>query len=58
MSKENFLILLGVLVLLSPFAGLPMAILVWVLPILGVLIVIVGIMEHRSKKEPETPAES
>jgi uncharacterized membrane protein len=55
MSRENFLILLGVLVLLSPFAGLPMTWLAWILPILGIFILIVGFTLRRSRKQPENP---
>ncbi|MDR3548052.1 MAG: hypothetical protein P4M11_07280 [Candidatus Pacebacteria bacterium] len=55
MSRENFLILLGILVVLSPFAGLPLAWLMWLLPILGALIVIIGIMIRRSRRTQENP---
>jgi hypothetical protein len=55
MSRENFLILLGVLILLSPFAGLPMSILAWILPILGILVLVIGITLHRNRQPKETP---
>lgn len=43
MSRESMLMVLGVLVALSPFIGLPLAILAWLLPVVGVLIVLIGI---------------
>lgn len=49
------MILLGILVVLSPFAGLPLAWLMWLLPILGALIVIIGIMIRRSRRTQENP---
>ncbi|MDB5264447.1 MAG: hypothetical protein JWN64_18 [Parcubacteria group bacterium] len=42
MSRGSTLIFIGALVILSPFSGLPMSILSWVLPILGGLVAIVG----------------
>jgi TRAP-type C4-dicarboxylate transport system permease small subunit len=43
MSRESTVILLGVLVAVSPFTGLPLSLLSWVLPILGALLVLIGI---------------
>jgi cytochrome c-type biogenesis protein CcmH/NrfF len=58
MSRENLLILIGVLVTLSPFAGLPLTWLAWILPILGILVVIIGVTFYRSRRESEIPATS
>ncbi|KND49415.1 MAG: hypothetical protein AB203_04445 [Parcubacteria bacterium C7867-008] len=43
MSRERLLIIVGLLVVFSPFIGLPLAILVWVLPILGGIVTLIGI---------------
>lgn len=42
MSRERALMLLGILVLVSPFVGLPLAILTWILPLLGGLVLGIG----------------
>jgi hypothetical protein len=42
MSRERLLMLLGILVVVSPFVGLPLAILTWVLPVLGALVFAIG----------------
>lgn len=43
--------LLGVLVALSPFSGLPLAILSWILPVLGLAVLLIGITtESRNLK--------
>ncbi len=41
------LIVLGALTLLSPFSGLPMSILTWILPLFGLAIVAVGVSYRR-----------
>lgn len=41
------LIVLGALTLLSPFSGLPMTILTWILPLLGLAVVAVGVSYRR-----------
>ena len=43
MSRESMLILLGILVVLSPFLGLPLSMLAWLLPFLGLVILGIGI---------------
>ncbi len=42
MSRERLLMLLGILVVLSPFVGLPLAILTWILPVLGASVLAIG----------------
>lgn len=43
--------LLGILVALSPFSGLPLAILSWILPVLGLAVLAIGITtESRNLK--------
>ncbi|MEO6536127.1 MAG: hypothetical protein ABIT47_00405 [Candidatus Paceibacterota bacterium] len=42
MSRESILMILGVLVAVSPWSGLPLAILVWILPVLGIAIAFIG----------------
>jgi hypothetical protein len=41
------LIIIGSLVLLSPFSGLPMSILTWILPALGAVALAIGISYKR-----------
>lgn len=38
MSREGIIMVLGVVVILSPFVGLPYAWLFWVLPIIGIAV--------------------
>lgn len=47
MSRSLMLIVLGALTLLSPFSGLPMSILTWILPLFGLAIVAVGVSYRR-----------
>ena len=47
MSRSLMLIILGALVALSPFSGLPMRILVFILPVLGIIAVAIGISYRR-----------
>ncbi len=49
------LIVLGVLVALAPFSGLPMAILAWILPVLGLGIVAIGVSYKRERMRQERP---
>lgn len=65
MSRESILSILGLFVILAPFIGLPLKILAWILPILGVLIVIIGLSlwnRNRTKRirtvAPFDPAET
>jgi VIT1/CCC1 family predicted Fe2+/Mn2+ transporter len=43
MTRESVLVILGVLVALTPYAGLPLSILEIVLPVLGLLIVAIAL---------------
>ena len=47
MTREQVLILLGILVALSPYIGLPLSILGFVLPVLGLMIVGIGVLLRR-----------
>lgn len=59
MSRESTVILFGFLVAVSPFIGLPLSILSFVLPILGALIVLIGItLRALSVKSSATPHET
>lgn len=57
------LIILGALILLSPFYGLPMSILSWILPAFGLFVFAIGISFKREQvlrdRTPsyETPVE-
>jgi hypothetical protein len=57
MSRESFLIVLAVLVMISPFLGLPGSWLFWLLPVLGLFVLIIGISLRRDRHFREmTPA--
>jgi hypothetical protein len=43
MSRESLLVLLGILIALSPFSGLPLSCLMVALPVLGILVFGIGI---------------
>lgn len=57
MSRSLMLMILGAAVLLSPFSGLPLAILTWILPILGLAILAVG-FSYRARKRLDVPHEA
>lgn len=55
MSRALMLLILGILVMLAPFSGLPMSILAWILPVLGALVLAIGVSykrERRTRPEP------
>ncbi len=56
MSRESFLVLLAVFVIVSPFAGLPLSWLQVLLPVLGGLILIIGISLRRRTVVHTEPA--
>jgi flagellar biosynthesis component FlhA len=58
MSRSLMLIVAGVLVMLAPFSGLPMAILTWILPVLGAAVVAIGVSYKRERMRLERPAPS
>jgi len=55
MSRESLLILLGVLIFLAPFSGLPFSWLSWILSLLGIIVGIVG-FSLRAKRASPPPA--
>lgn len=50
MTRENVLILLGALVILAPFSGLPLSWLSFILPILGAGVVGIGILMRAVRR--------
>lgn len=50
MKREHVLIVLGVLVAISPYLGVPLSILGFILPVLGLLVIIVGVMIRRTNQ--------
>lgn len=61
MSRETILVLAGLLVALSPFVGLPLRILAWALPVLGVIVIVIALtlrsrrrFERASRSLPES----
>lgn len=57
MSRAGTLILLGILIALTPFIGLPLSILAWVLPILGLMVLLTGVSLRRRMQAEERAAE-
>ena len=49
------LMILGGVVILSPFLGLPLSILTWILPVLGLAILAIG-FSYRKRVPVETEA--
>lgn len=56
MSRSLMLIIAGALVTLAPFSGLPMAILAWILPVIGLVIVAIGVSYKRERMRLVRPA--
>ena len=56
MSHVTTLILLGVLVFLAPFSGLPISWLSWILPILGLCVIVSGLSLRQSRVRAEIRA--
>jgi len=56
MSRESVLILLGVITAFAPFSGLPIVWLLWILPIVGICVVIIGISLKLQKLLTSIPA--
>ena len=48
----------SILITLSPFSGLPMTILTWILPVLGLVTVAIGVSYKRERMRLERPAPS
>ena len=49
MSRSLMLIILGAIIVLSPFSRLPLSILTWILPVLGLVAVAIGV-SYRTKR--------
>ena len=55
MSRESLLILVGILVALSPFVGLPLVWLAFVTPFLGAVVVLIGFSLVSRKRNMQSP---
>ena len=55
MTRETVLMILGALVFISPWIGIPMAWLQWALLVLGLAIIAIGITLRRRMHEDELP---
>lgn len=55
MSRPTVLIILGILTALTPYSGLPLSILNFVLPLLGLAVIGVGLVE-RAERKRQTPS--
>ncbi len=49
---------LGVLVLISPWSGLPLVWLSWILPAIGVIVVVIGLSMRSRRTPPQLPESS
>ena len=58
MSKEGTLITIGVIVVLSPFLGLPHSWLTWILPVCGAAVLLVGYFIRKEHIATVAVAES
>ncbi|KND47903.1 MAG: hypothetical protein AB199_04065 [Parcubacteria bacterium C7867-004] len=55
MSRVRLLIIIGSLVVLSPFMGLPMSLLSFLLPVLGLGVIAIGISQRPPAARPTAP---
>ncbi|HEY0979299.1 MAG TPA: hypothetical protein VGE23_00440 [Candidatus Paceibacterota bacterium] len=62
MSRSLMLLILGALVAVSPFSGLPLSILAWILPLLGLATLAIGLSYRtrapRASSVHEAPVEA
>lgn len=58
MSRESMLIIVGVLLMLSPFVGLPLAILMWFYLAGGLLVALIGVSLRLRRKRRQLVHES
>jgi len=56
MSRTTTLVILGILIFLTPFSGLPLSWLSWILPILGLAVVVSGLSLRQSRVRAEMRA--
>lgn len=54
MSKRATLMLLGLVIVITPFIGLPYSYLMWVLPLLGLLVAYLGYSRRGTAQEALT----
>lgn len=57
MSRSLMLSILGVVIALTPFMGLPQSILTWIVPVLGLLVLGIGFTYRRRVPKTFAPAE-
>jgi hypothetical protein len=55
MTRETVLMILGALVFLSPWVGIPMMWLQWILLVLGLAIIAIGVTLRRRMHQDELP---
>lgn len=60
MTRQHVLIVLGILVLLSPWSGIPLALLAWILPVCGITIALLGysLLDRTHTQPPQQTAPS
>jgi hypothetical protein len=51
MSRDSVVSILGVLVIISPFSGLPRGVLEWALPVIGAAIVVIGFLYRGERRK-------
>lgn len=53
MSRESLLIILGIVIMASPFLGIPLALLMWFYLAAGFLVAVIGAtLRVRTKRRP------
>lgn len=55
MSREPMLVVLGAMVIIAPFSGLPLSWLMFLLPLIGALILLIGVSLTLRKKSTVVP---
>lgn len=53
MTREGFLIFMGLLVAISPFIGVPVAWLEWALPVIGIFIIGTSLLIRHDRHKLE-----
>lgn len=51
MSREPILIVLGILLSISPFVGMPPSWFMYFLPVMGALVALIGFTLHQKRKQ-------
>jgi hypothetical protein len=58
MTRDTLLLILAPLIAVAPFAGIPLSWLNWLLPLIGLAVLIIGISFRRDRTRPPTPPQT